>query len=98
MDFRPLQLMPFQWAANAYDNDISGAFPQRIFHPDTALANASIYRQWLIIAIAMHFGGNFCPPSWEPLSWARYEIAKYLYEQNISTTMPCTMSPSTALN
>jgi hypothetical protein len=65
---------------DGYDDDISGAFPQRIFHPDTARANASIYGQWLIIAIAMHFGGNFCPSSWEPLSWARCEIAKFLYD------------------
>jgi hypothetical protein len=28
----------------------------------------------------MHFGGSFCPSSWEPLCLARCEIAKYLYD------------------
>jgi hypothetical protein len=68
---------------DGYDDNNRGAFPQRIFHLDTARANASIYQQWLIMAIAMHFGGHFCPSSWEPLSWARCKIAKYLYDNTI---------------
>jgi hypothetical protein len=65
---------------SSYDDDVSGAFNHRTFHPDTARANASLYKDWLIIALGMHFGGNFCPPNWEPVSWARCEIAKFLFD------------------
>jgi hypothetical protein len=64
-----------------WDDDISGAFPQLVFHPDAARANCSILQNWIILCIALHFGSSFGPANWEPVSWARCELAAFLFKQ-----------------
>lgn len=63
-----------------YSDDVAGAFNHRNFHPDVARANVSVIMGWVSLCVALHFGGNFGPSSWEPLSWARCEIVKFLLE------------------
>ena len=48
---------------DSYDDDVSGAFPQVIHHPDIARANVSIHGDKMIVAVALHFGGNYGPAS-----------------------------------
>jgi hypothetical protein len=62
-----------------YDDDVSGAFPQQSFPPGLAKANVSIHDKIMILSIALHFGGNFGPASWEPLSDGRSFLAAWLY-------------------
>jgi hypothetical protein len=61
-----------------YDDDVCGAFPQRIFHPNVAGANSSLILDRLLACIALHFGSNFGPANLEPICWARIEIAEFL--------------------
>ena len=63
-----------------WDDDVSGAFPQLVFHPDTARANCSLLLDRLVLCIALHFGGSFGPANWEPVSWARCELAVFLFK------------------
>jgi len=49
------------------------------FHPDIARANVSIYNNMMIVAIALHFGSNFGPASWEPIARARCFLARWLF-------------------
>jgi hypothetical protein len=63
-----------------YDDDVSGAFNQRVMHPDIVCANSSIWGPYLIISVGMHFGGTFCPSNFEPLARARCEIVQFLYQ------------------
>ena len=62
-----------------YDDDVSGAFTQLVFHPDVARANVSSYSNTMIASAACHFGGNFGPASWEPVARARCSLAKWLF-------------------
>ena len=62
-----------------YDDGISGAFPQINFSPNIARANVSIHQTLMILAIAMHFGGNFGPSGWEPTSEARSFLVIWLF-------------------
>jgi len=64
---------------DSYDDDVSGAFPQLVFHPDISRANVSIYNNTMIVAIALHFGSNFGPASWEPIAQARCFLAQWLF-------------------
>jgi hypothetical protein len=51
-----------------YDDDVSGAFNQVLMHPDVIGANASLWGPYLIQCVGQHFGGNFCPPNFEPIA------------------------------
>jgi hypothetical protein len=63
----------------SYDDDISGAFNQRLFHPDVSGANCILWGPYLVQSVGLHFGGTFCPASFEPLRRARCEIAEFLF-------------------
>jgi hypothetical protein len=63
-----------------WDDNVSGAFPQLVFQPDAARANCSLLLKWLVVSIALHFGGSFGPSNWEPVSWARCKIAVFLFK------------------
>ena len=65
---------------DVYDDDVSGAFPQLTFHPELAKANVSLHDDKMILAVSLHFGGNFGPSSWEPISDARCFLAQWLYK------------------
>jgi hypothetical protein len=62
-----------------WDDDISGAFNQVLMHPDVCSGNASIWQGHIVQCYGMHFGGNFCPPNFEPVARARCELVEYLY-------------------
>jgi hypothetical protein len=62
-----------------YDDGVSGAFNQILMHPDVIGANASLWGPYLIQYVGQHFGGNFCPPNFEPVARARKALAIYLY-------------------
>ena len=64
---------------DSYDDDVSGAFPQCTHHPDVARGNASIHGNKLIVSVALHFGGNYGPHSWEPPARARCFLAQWMY-------------------
>ena len=64
------------------DNDISGAFPQRQYHPDATSGNACIAGKRLIVSQAVHFVGQLGPHSWEPVSWAWSETASFLQQHS----------------
>jgi len=66
-------------AIDLYDDDVSGAFPQQAFPPSLAKANVSIHDKIMILSVALHFGGNFGPASWEPLSDGRSFMAAWLF-------------------
>ena len=51
------------YTIDSYDNNISGAFPQVNHHPNIARANVSIHGDKMIVAVALHFGGNYGPAS-----------------------------------
>ena len=55
-------------AIDLYDGNVSGAFPQQLFHPSIAKANVSIHNRVILLSVALNFGGNFGPASWEPTS------------------------------
>jgi hypothetical protein len=61
-----------------YDDDACGAFPQRTFNPSISGANSCILMEKIITCIPLHFGGNFGPASFEPICWARIEVAEFL--------------------
>jgi hypothetical protein len=63
----------------SYDDDISGAFNQRLFHPDVSGANCILWGPFLVQSVGLHFGGTFCPASFEPLRRARCELAEFLF-------------------
>ena len=65
-----------------WDDNISGAFPQLVFHPDAAQANCSILLDWLILCTALHFEGGFGPANWEPVLWACCKIALHLFKHS----------------
>lgn len=64
---------------DSYDDDVSGAFPQLVFHPDITRANFSLYNNIMIASIALHFGSSWGPASWEPLARARCFISQWLF-------------------
>jgi hypothetical protein len=59
----------------------AGTFPQLVFHPNAARANCSILLNWLILCIVLHFGSSFGPANWEPVLWARCELAVFLFKR-----------------
>ena len=61
---------------NLYDDDVSGVFPQCTHHPDIARGNASLHGNKMIASVALHFGGNYGPYSWEPPARARCFFAQ----------------------
>ena len=63
-----------------YDYDISGAFPQLVQHPGIIKAQISIYRQLMITVTALHFGGNYGPASWEPISNTHCLMTEWIYD------------------
>lgn len=62
-------------AIDCYNNDTSGALPQLLFHLDLPQGNISVFKNRVIPAVALHFGGNFGPALWEPIANTRYFIA-----------------------
>jgi hypothetical protein len=48
-------------------------------HRDVIEANASLWGPSLIQCVGQHFGGNFCPPNFQPVTRARKALAIYLY-------------------
>ena len=64
---------------NSYDDDISGAFPQCTHHRDIARGNTSLHGNKMIVSVALHFGGNYGPHSWEPPARARCFLAQWMY-------------------
>ena len=66
-------------AIDLYDDDVSGAFPQQVFSPGLAKANVSLHEDIMILSVALHFGGNFGPASWESISDGRSYLATWLY-------------------
>ena len=62
-----------------YDNDVNGAFPQCTHHPDIARGNVSLHGNKIIVSVAIHFGGNYGPHSWEPPARARCFLAQWMY-------------------
>ena len=62
-----------------YDGDVSGVFPQQLFHPSIAKANVNIHDQVMILSVVLRFGGNFGPASWEPISDGRSFLVVWLY-------------------
>ena len=73
-------------AIDLYDNDVSGASPQQLFHPSIVKANISIHNQVMILSVALHFDGNFGPASWEHISDGRSFLAVWLYNHCIYQT------------
>ena len=65
---------------DSYHDDVSGAFPQVIHHPDIARANVSIHSNKMSVTVALHFGGNYGPASWEPIARARFFLAGWMYK------------------
>ena len=51
---------------DVYDDNALGVFPQHVFNQSIAKANISIAQGVMLASIALHFGGNFGPASWEP--------------------------------
>ena len=65
---------------DSYDDDVSGAFPQLTHHPDIARGNVSLHDDKMIVSIALHFGGNYGPASFEPIARARCFLAQWMYQ------------------
>ena len=53
-------------AINSYNDDVSRVFPQCTHHPNIARGNVSLHSNKIIVSVALHFGGNYGPHSWEP--------------------------------
>ena len=51
---------------DSYDDKVSGAFPQCTHHLDIIRGNTSMHGNRMIVSLALHFGGNYGPHSWEP--------------------------------
>lgn len=49
---------------NSCDNNVSGAFPQLNHQLEISCENVSVYGDKIIVAVALHFGGNYGPSSW----------------------------------
>ena len=62
-----------------YNDDVSGAFPQCTHNPDIARGNTSMHGNKMIVSVALHFGGNYGPHSWEPPARARCFLAQLMY-------------------
>lgn len=62
-----------------YTDDLASCFNQRQTAPILVGANASIWEEFLILPIGMHFGGTWGPANNEPVADARGEICKYLF-------------------
>ena len=71
---------------DSYDTNISGAFPQVIHHPDIARANVSIRGNKIVVTVALHFGGNYGPASWEPIARATCFLAGWMYKHTHTHT------------
>ena len=63
------------YMVNLYNNNVSGAFLQLNHHPDIAPGNISLQGNKIIVFVALHFGGNYDPTSWEPISRAECFLA-----------------------
>ena len=62
-----------------YDDDVSGAFLQLLFPPTVAKANVSIFDDKILALIALHFGGNFGPASWEAVANLQCFVTIWLF-------------------
>lgn len=56
---------------DSYDNEVSGVFPLCTYYLDIARDNTSLHGNKMIVSVALHFGGNYGPHSWEPPARAR---------------------------
>ena len=65
---------------DSYDDNVSGAFLQVNHHTDVARANVSIHGNKMIVAVGLHFDGNFGPASWKPIARARCFLAGWMYK------------------
>ena len=65
---------------DVYDNNASGAFPQHIFNQSIAKTNISIAQGVMLASIALHFGRNFGPASWEPTADIRCFLVQRIYK------------------
>jgi hypothetical protein len=63
------------------DTDVKSCFRRAGHHPDCASAMLFIWGMYLYVYARLSFGGNYCPPNWEPLAIARMQVAVHLYNQ-----------------
>ena len=64
---------------DSYNDDVSGAFPHCIHHPDIARGNVSLQGNKIIVSVAFHFGGSYGPASWESPACTRCFLAQWMY-------------------
>ena len=64
----------------SYDDDVSRAFPQVNHHLDVGRGNVSVHGNKMIVIVALHFGGNYGPASWEPIARVRCFLAQWMYK------------------
>ena len=64
---------------DSYHDDVSDAFPQCTHHSYIVHGNVSLHRNKMIISVALHFGGNYGPASWEPPACVRCFLAQWMY-------------------
>ena len=61
-----------------WDDDATGAFRQVKLHLDIASTYTFVIEQLLFIPTGQTFGGNTCPPNWEPIARVRMVLAEWL--------------------
>ena len=65
---------------DSYNDDVSRIFPQVNHHPDVARGKVSVHGNRMIVAVALHFGGNYGLANWEPIAQVRYFLARWMYK------------------
>ncbi len=61
------------------NDDVSGAFRHNKNNPNLVAMHAYMLLGYLYFATGNPFGGNTCPPNWEPIARARQQYAQYLW-------------------